>query len=130
VQSRTKLQERRRPSDLLEVVRLNGRAFQFLYKDEGFGSDMSLPQTKDHWLQVRIMHEQGSMAHFLPACLLAMCCAEFMSCRAVCLPLQGCTQVLWPLLKRAEHIRKSSCFQVNMRVEKSRNIHKKSLMGV
>ncbi len=35
VQSRTKLQERRRPSDLVEVVRLNGRAFQFLYKDEG-----------------------------------------------------------------------------------------------
>ncbi|BDA42194.1 Elongation factor P [Coccomyxa sp. Obi] len=34
IQSRTKLQERRRPSDLLEVVRLNGRAFQFLYKDE------------------------------------------------------------------------------------------------
>lgn len=91
MQSRTKLQERRRPSDLLEVVRLNGRAFQFLYKDEGFGSDMSLPQRKDHWLQVRIMHEQGSMAHFLPACLLAMCCAEFFSCRAVCLPLQGCT---------------------------------------
>ncbi|EIE20680.1 translation elongation factor P [Coccomyxa subellipsoidea C-169] len=34
VQSRTKLHERRRPSDLVEVVRLNGRAYQFLYKDE------------------------------------------------------------------------------------------------
>lgn len=35
LRSRTKVQERRRPSDLVEVVRLEGRPFQFLYKDEG-----------------------------------------------------------------------------------------------
>ncbi len=33
--SRTKQQERKRPADLVEVVRLEGRPYQFLYRDEG-----------------------------------------------------------------------------------------------
>ena len=44
LQAQTKLYERRRPSDVVELVRLEGRQFQYLYSAEGAVHVMD-PQT-------------------------------------------------------------------------------------